>query len=464
MVKTSTLPFDGIIIILGASGDLAQTKLIPALYGLLKQKLLDNFYWIGAALDALTISELVDQVAKQLPESDSTLWEILKQRGAYQQLDFSKKDDYETLFNLITRLEQEYKLSAQRLIYLAAPENFFCAISKNLAETKIVRRQSELVDGWQRIVYEKPFGHDYNSAHALDNCIARYFDEQQVWRIDHYLSKELVNNIAILRFANTLFEPLWCSSYVDHIIIELSETESIKQRGPYYDKYGALKDVVQNHMLQMLALVAMEKPEKLYGSWLKDAKATVLNQVHFETGVLGQYDGYQDAKGVQAGSTTETFALLKFSINNNRWRGVSFFLKTGKALDKHYVRITLVFKSLICQLENPIACKPNMLTIELFPDAGFVLQINAKKPEGLTVTPVLLDFCYPCKFGYESLQAYEKILKSVLEGDQLLSVRSDEIESAWKIIDTIYAQQLPLYKYTTGSSGPIESEELWKKV
>ncbi len=455
---------DAIIVIFGASGDLAQTKLIPALYYLCKKKLLGNFAWVGAAYDNVTLEDIVDKAEKNVSDGDQAVWNELRKRGTYTVLQFSNAADYKALDNIVLAKQHEYGISNHRLFYLATAAEFFCVITQNLVQQGLAQRQSQLphdTGAWHRVVYEKPFGTDQASAQAINRCIADYLDEQQVWRIDHYLSKELVANIATLRFANTFFEPLWSHDYIDSITIDLLETASIKNRGPYYDKYGALKDVVQNHLLQLLALTAIEAPYRLFGDTLKDAKVAVLKNVRVLDGIFGQYNGYRQEKGVRSDSKANTYVALKLAIDTPRWTGVPFLIRTGKSLKRHLVEISVIFKPVICHLEELKDCQPNMLRINIFPEEGFAMQINAQEPRKHKIVPVNLEFCYPCKFGYGTSQAYEKLLQEIMQNDQVINVRFDEIEAAWSIIDAVQQLNLPLYSYDQGSDGPEEAKRFF---
>lgn len=451
------------LVILGVTGDLAKRKLIPALYHLFKKNKLQNVAIIGVARDTVTSKAILARARDYIPDIEDVAWNALCDRFYYQQLNFTNPDDYPQLKQIIELTEKKHGLNGNRLIYLACAAHFFCDITSQLGTSGIIKR---LVGGsvWHRIIYEKPFGHDLASAHQINSCIARWFDESQIYRVDHYLTKELVSNISLLRFTNCVFEPLWNAQYIDHIQIVLSESISIENRGAYYDQYGALRDVVQNHMMELLAMTTMEAPLKLTGNYIRDERAKVLDRLVIVDGILGQYDGYTHEEHVALNSTTETFAALYCQINNPRWRGVPFYLKTGKFLDKYEVAIHIKFKQVDHLFTRGVLPDSNWLSIKVAPDAAFVLSLNAKTPgrsDQLMTVP--MEFCHSCLFGAITPDAYEVLLEEVLTGEQATSVRFDEIESSWKCIDAVYQKQLPLYTYRRATTGPEELEQFSAK-
>jgi len=381
----------------------------------------------------------------------------------------SSINGYAKLKNLIKDVEKKYKLS-NRLFYLATLPQHFKIITKYLGEQKIVEKHQDKKEcedckhPWSRIVYEKPFGHNLKSAKEINKCIAKLFHEKQIYQIDHYLGKELVSNIALVRFTNRIFEPLWNSKHIDSVQIILKETLGVGTRGKFYDKHGAIKDVVQNHMLQILALVAMETPTKLEAKPIRDAKAKVLKKVKVKNTILGQYQGYKKAADINPKSTTETFATLKLCINNKRWKDVPFYLKTGKCLDKRETSIHIKFKPVQCLLSKNCPSDTNYLVIKIKPNEGIILELNAKTPgKAKEITPVEMEFCHSCLFGPNTPAAYEILLADVINGDQSTFVRSDEIEQSWKIIEQIPMDKLKVYPYKQGSTGPKEIKNLDKK-
>jgi len=453
------------IVIFGVTGDLARRKLIPAIYRLLAAGKLKKFALIGAAIEDVTIAEVLAAARQYVTgEIDEKIWGTLEERSFYQQLDFVEEGDFVTLASLIEQVERDYKLPGTRLVYLAASPDYFCAITHNAASAGVACRRSADDTKWNRLVYEKPFGYDLESAHEINDCIADRFHEGQVFRIDHYLTKELVSNIALVRFTNIVFEPLWNCQYIDQVQIVLSEDVCIEGRGAYYDAYGSLRDVVQNHMLELLALIAMESPEKLTGNFIQEERAKVLRRVQVTDGVLGQYKNYRAEKNVPKASDNETFALLKAEIDNPRWEGVPFFLKTGKCLAKTESVINIKFKQTECLLTKNCPTDSNWLTIRVAPDASFILSLNAKRL-GYTdeLAPIAMEFCHSCTFGLQTPEAYEVLLEEVIKGERSATVRFDEIEYAWQVIDHVRAMDLPVHQYERGSQGPAAAQEFTKE-
>jgi glucose-6-phosphate 1-dehydrogenase len=449
-----------IIVIFGASGDLAKRKLIPALYHLLVAQKIGNFAIVGAAYDQISKQEILTQARHFISDVDADTWHTLSERMEYQALNFTEKNDYYVLHDTVTALEKKYNLSGKRLAYLASAAHFFCPITNFVVESGIIGRKDEKDATWHRIVYEKPFGSNLDTAHHINECIATNLNEHQVFRIDHFLTKELVSNISLVRFANCVFEPLWNNRYIEEVQITLSEQGGIEKRGAYYDQYGALADVVQNHMLELLALIAMETPERLNGDYVRMQRAQVLQKVQCVGGILGQYEGYLQEHGIAPHSTTETFAMLSFAINNPRWDGVPFYFKTGKELARQETVINIKFKQVDCLLLRNCPTESNWLSISITPDAAFTLNLNLKRP-GTTddIVSVPMEFCHSCVFGEQTPEAYEVLLEEIFRGEQSASVRFDEIEYGWRIVDDIKKRQLPLYRYVRGSDGPIEIQQ-----
>jgi glucose-6-phosphate 1-dehydrogenase len=451
---------NGTIIIFGGSGDLSVRKLIPALYHVAKRKSLNSVAIIGVALEDIDAQTVLERVRTHIKDFDPVVWQTIEQNFYYQRLNFTHLDDYVSLASFIQSVEQKHNLSGNRIVYLATAAMFFCDITQYLGQSGVVTRKQHDTVPWHRIVYEKPFGRDIQSAHEINECIKQWFEEVQIYRVDHYLTKELVNNIALLRFTNIMFEPIWNSTYIDQVHIVLSETASIGNRGMYYDHYGALRDVVQNHMLELLALVAMEAPEKLTGEFIRTERVRVLNKVHIVDGLLGQYDTYRQEKSVRPHSTTETFAALHLRVANERWKDVPFYLKTGKCLDKDELAIYIKFKTVACRLAKNCPSDSNWLMIRMAPDGTFVLTLNAKKPgRSDELMTVAMEFCHSCLYATVTPDAHEVLFQEIWAGEQSASVRFDEIEAAWKITDAIYAKQLPLFQYKVASNGPQELVE-----
>lgn len=467
-----------VFIILGATGDLAKRKLIPAIYNLIEEKKIDKFAVIGAAIQDFTSDKVLGMAKKFVKNCKETTWKKLEKNFYYEQLDFYDFQGYLRLKERIKLLEKNHSLKAnldkadlgkasldsgKHLFYLATMPEHFSIITDYLNKSGIVKRQSLASSKkWSRIVYEKPFGYDLKTSKAINKSVLKVFDESQIYRIDHYLGKELVGDIALVRFTNRIFEPLWNNKHIDSVQIILSETKGITGRGKFYDATGAINDMIQSHMLEILALVCMEQPKELSGKCIRDAKTKVLKKVKVDSSVLGQYIGYKSETGVKSGSKTETFAAVKLFVNNRRWKGVPFYLKTGKYLKHNDVSIHIKFKMVKCLLSS-CPSDSNYLTINIQPEEGFYLGINSKIPGKYEVTPVKMDFCHSCLFGPNTPQAYENLLLDVIRGDQSVFLRSDEIELSWKIVEKIKKGNPKIHRYKKGSDGPKENFKIgWK--
>lgn len=445
-----------LIILFGATGDLAHKKLLPAFYALLKhQRAHTRFLFIGTAKDTIAVDTLLSQIVA----STDPFYDELKACFYYMPIDFKNEEGFKELASFIEEKEAEHAMSGNRIAYLAVPAQLYCPITRFLASTGIIKRQLDTLQSYQRIVYEKPFGWDLQSARTINHCIKEAFHEEQIYRIDHYLTKALVMSIGLTRFSNLIFKPIWNREYIDNVQIVFNETAAVGGRGAFYDTYGALKDVVQNHILQLLSLICMEPLESLASVQVTLAKQEVLKAVRVVSGLLGQYEGYKKEPAVHPLSTTETFAIIKCSISTPRWQGVPFYIKTGKALHKKSTNIFISFKPIgkaLVGLEGMF--DPNILTIRVSPNSGFSLQLNTQKGADRSVISINMDFCYRCVFGPEEPHSYETLLYNVIEGDKSISVSSQEIEQAWSIIEEIERLGLPLYEYKRGSRGPQEAE------
>lgn len=455
---------DVTIIIMGATGDLAKRKLLPALYRLIAAEKVTKFLLVGAARDTSDGKQIMQSAQSFIHDVHEQILKKMVERFVYMPLSFEHEADFKKLASLVENAERTYGMSGNRLLYMATSESYFCAITKHAAVSGLIKRCDEKAIPWQRLIYEKPFGHDLQSAREINACINTHFDENQIYRIDHFLTKELVSNIALIRFTNCVFEPLWNNRYIDQVQIIISEEIALEGRGVYYDQYGALADVMQNHMLELLALIAMESPEKLSGNYVRSRRADVLKNVEVVDGIRGQYEGYVNEKGINPQSTTETFAALLLRIKNTRWAGVPFYVKTGKCLRKKETVIHIKFKQVDCLLTHNCPVPSNWLTIEVSPEATFSLSLNAKKPGySEEVMPVSMEFCHSCLFGEITPQAYEVVLEEVMRGEQSISVRFDEIEHAWKIIDEVKAKNFPLHQYACEGDGPEEIKRFEQK-
>lgn len=452
------------IIAFGITGDLARRKIIPALYRMVAQGALDSWALIGVAREQTTIESILGQARVFIPDIQDKVWKQFVSHCSYFPLDARSSDSYQDLATHISQQELYHKSGGNRMAYLAVGADLFCDITRSLAHHKIMKRATPHELYWHRIVYEKPFGDSELSAQKINHCINESFYETQIYRIDHFLTKELVANIALVRFTNAIFEPLWNNKHIEHVQIVVNESFDVEGRSLFYDRYGALSDVVQNHMLEMLALIAMESPEQLSGEFIRNERLKVLSKVSFIDGIRGQYQGYRQHEGVKENSQTETFASLALAINNQRWQGVPFFLKTGKALQQKNTSIHIKFKPVSCILSSSCPSESNYLTINVTPDAGFILQLNAKKiGTSYEVNPIDMTFCHSCVYGSFAAEDYQVLLSEIIKGDQSIAVRFDEIEQCWRIIDIIKSQEMPLTFYEKNSTGPDELEDFQKR-
>jgi glucose-6-phosphate 1-dehydrogenase len=455
-----------LFVILGGTGDLTKRKLIPAIYKLAADNKLCKFYIVLVSNISTSVPEIFSLAKPFVSKLDEKIWGKIQDKTTYFKMDFNDNTAYAQLNKALKIVENKNGLIGNRIFYFATMPEHFEVISRNFANHRIVSNKKEVEaccqEPWSRLVYEKPFGFDLNSAKNINKYITQIFDERQIYRIDHYLGKELVGNIALLRFTNRVFEPLWNNQHIESVAINISEDIGVGMRGAFYDSYGVLKDMVQSHILQILALVAMETPKKLTADFIRDAKADVLKNVEVEKVVLGQYQGYLQEKDVKPESKTETFAALRVKIKNKRWDGVPFYLKTGKFLGKKQAFVEITFKQVSCLL-NYCPSKPNSLVIKIQPDEGFYLGLNVKMP-GVAdqVTPVSMDFCHSCLFGPNTPEAYEILLTDVIKGDQAAFVRSDEVELSWKILKQINLSKIKLFSYQKMSDGPVEQNEVYR--
>jgi glucose-6-phosphate 1-dehydrogenase len=453
------------IVIFGASGDLTHRKLLPSLYASFKKGRLANCTCIvGFARrpysDQDFRSEMhlaIEQYHPGLFEAGS--WDRFSGMLHYVQGNFDNPQDFQRLSASLPTLEGKH---SNRLYYLATAPEFYERIVVALGDAGLATQDS----GWRRIVLEKPFGNDLQSAMALDKAVHAVFTEEQVYRIDHYLGKETAQNILFLRFANAIFEPLWNGHFIDHIQITVAETVDIGHRAEYYDATGVLRDMFQNHLLQLLALIAMEPPASFKAEAVRNEKVKLFQSIRpiaLSDAVRGQYDGYLDTPGVAPGSQTPTFAALKLLVDNWRWQGVPFYLRSGKALAVKSTEIVVVFQCpphLMFNLLGKSTLEPNVLSLCIQPDEGLHLQIQAKVPDTMSdMQPVELEFHYRDSLNGVLPDAYEVLLLDALEGDSSLFTRSDSIEVAWKLIDAFLRDcklpgAPPVLPYTRGSWGP----------
>lgn len=449
-----------IFVIMGATGDLAKIKLIPAIYALLKLNVVSHISLIGVARSEITIKTILDEAKKNIKNIDENIWNKIYLNSYYQQLDFSNLQDFYKLKEKIEEIEKKEKIIHNRIFYLATLPDHFKVATENLAKAGLGNSKGKV---WEKIIYEKPFGNVLSSAKEINKTIDKVFSEENVYRVDHYLGKELVGNIALLRFTNWIFEPLWNNKNIDSVQVICDENFGIKKRGNYFDKYGAIKDMFQNHILQILALVAMEPPKSISGEYLRNEKVKVLKKTSVEDILLGQYDGYEKEIGVRQDSDTETFFVAKIFVDNKRWKGVPFFVRTGKSLNKKEVVVHIKFKKVKCLLSKNCPDDNNYLTIRIEPNEGFSFELNSKSlHKSFEVETAKMDYCHHCIYGLDTPESYEVLLEQAILGEQSFFVRNDEVETAWGIVDKIDKRKLKVYKYAVGSNGPKELSD-WNK-
>ncbi len=468
-----------VMVIFGASGDLTSRKLVPAIFSLYsKGRLPEGFRIIGMArkqLDDASFRKAMDAGLKEFaPEKmDEQEWKTFSDHLGYVCGDFMDDGAMDGLKQRLTSLENEIGGDDNRLYYLATPPQVYEPILDRLGETGMVKSSR----GWRRVVIEKPFGHDLNSARHLNEVAHRFLNEEQIYRIDHYLGKETVQNVLVFRFANSIFEPVWNRNYIDNVQITVAEEVGVGHRGNFYDQVGVLRDMFQNHLMQLLCLVAMEPPASMRGTAIRNERGKVLSSLRpipaneiAQHSVRGQYWGYQDEPGVAKKSETATYAALRLYIDNWRWQGVPFYLRSGKSLASKRTEIRIQFKKvphLMFPMEPGVEIRPNALSICIQPDEGMHLQFEAKVPDTqATMRSVDMEFQYADAFGKDSIpDAYERLLLDAVNGDPSLFTRADTIELAWHLIDTVIegweGEHSPaLQKYEPGSWGPKAADDL----
>lgn len=467
-----------LFIILGATGDLTRRKLLPALfhlrtYGELEKQ---NTLIVGAALPEIgeeafrlwAYEGLRISGARNAPDlrqwcEDHLYYQTLRQGGAA---------DYENLARFVARLEISRNLPQNRIFYLALPPPIVPTTLELLDQSGLLKSH-----GWVRVVFEKPFGHDFHSARTLNTLLHRYLDESQIYRIDHYLGKETVQNLLAFRFANPIFESLWNRDTVESVEITVAEDLGVEHRGAYYEEAGALRDMVQNHLTQLLTVVGMEVPTSFEASEIQAEKLKVLHSISPikpQDAVFGQYTAwnvggqqipaYRQERGVSPDSTIETYVALKVEVHNWRWRGVPFYLRTGKRLPRKITQVAVTFRPAPIQVFRslePDSLNPNKLLITLQPSEGFSLCFSVKTPgRPFRFTDRALSFDYGKAFGGELPEAYETLLRDVMIGDQTLFVTADFTETAWRLYDPLLVGPRPVHVYTAGSWGPKEADAL----
>jgi glucose-6-phosphate 1-dehydrogenase len=475
------------LVIFGATGDLARRKLLPALYNLGHEGALpERFNVIGIARSEMDDSayrdmarESIEQFSRRPP--DEQVATALLERIRYIPGSFDDPQVYEHLVKIAGGLDEEAGMPLNRVFYLSVAPEFFETIIGELGDKGLDHRE----DAEVRVVIEKPFGRDLASGQELNRVVLDVFEERQVFRIDHYLGKETVQNTLVMRFANGIFEPLWNRSYIDYVQITAAEEVGLEGRGGYYESAGALRDLVQNHMLQLLMLLCMEPPVSFSADAVRDEKVKVLHAIRpprpeevpniavraqYGPGVVGgeEVPGYLEEEGVAEGSTTETYAALRLEVDNWRWAGVPFYLRTGKRLARKTTEIAVTLKPvphLAFEQHGSLGVQPNQLILGVQPNEGISLSLVAKIPGAqLRVRPVNMEFLYGTAFLTQSPEAYERLILDTMRGDATLFARNDEVEAAWAICDPILkaweSTPGPLPQYPAGSAGPAEAEAL----
>jgi glucose-6-phosphate 1-dehydrogenase len=486
------LPEPCTVVIFGASGDLTKRKLVPALYSLMAERLLPpSFAIVGYARKATSdeqfrteMREWCNKFARHRPVDDAT-WNNFAKGLYFQTGDYEDPAAYKALKERLDAIDKERGISGNRVFYISTPPATFPIAVKALSENGLINKETS--GPWTRVIIEKPFGTDLASAKALNKHCLEHLREDQIYRIDHYLGKETVQNLMVFRFANSLFEPLWNNRFVDHVQITGAEAIGIEGRGGYFDHAGILRDMVQNHLFQVLALTAMEPPVSMSGNDLRDEKVKVLKGLRpipdgrFDDFVVrAQYragsvagkriPSYQEETGVTAGSLVDTYVGLKIFIDNWRWAGVPFYLRSGKALAKKVTEVALVFKDAPHRLfgEKSVT-EPNVLAIRIQPDEGISVRFGSKVPGNtLDIHPVNMEFRYGTSFGAEPPEAYERLQLDCMLGDQSLYTRADEVEASWRWITRIheewaqsFAKGIPTYE--AGTWGPDEADALLRR-
>ena len=495
-LRLERVPDPSIVVLFGATGDLAHRKVLPALYQLWRTNLLPlEFVVVGLGRRPYTnetfraeVRASLEKYSRVLP-LDETAWRTFSERIEYQRMNFEEPAGFDRLAAHLDELDETEGTRGNRLYYLATQPSQFSEIVAQLGRVGLDHEKHD--GGWRRIVIEKPFGHDLASAQKLNREVGKVFRESQVYRIDHYLGKETVRNLMVFRFGNSLFEPIWNRRYVDHIQITVAESLGIENRGAFYEETGAARDVLQNHLLQLVSLVGMEPPAAFQADALRDEKVKVLRAISTrpEDVVRGQYGpgwvagervpGYREEPDVDPQSETETYVAAKLLIDDWRWSGVPVYVRTGKRLPKRATEIAIQFREVPHKLFASIGAEPdqNLLAIRIQPDEGIMLRFAAKIPGlGLDVRSVTMDFTYGSSFSVDSPDAYETLILDALQGDASLFTRADEVEHAWAIVDPIIASWAEgdppdFPNYEAGTWGPTEADELlaregkrWRRI
>jgi glucose-6-phosphate 1-dehydrogenase len=483
------VPEPGIIVIFGASGDLTARKLVPALYDLAAQRRLPmEFAVVGVSRTEMSHEDYRERLRGALEKHRSgqvseDVWDSFSKSIFYLPGDSKKPETYEELKGFLSQLDQERGTEGNRIFYLSSSPSLFSTIVERLGEAGM----SEEDGSYARLVVEKPFGRDLMSAKELNEDIRRYFEERQIYRIDHYLGKDTVQNILALRFSNGIFEPIWNQHYVDHVQITVAEDLGVGTRGAFYEEAGALRDIVQNHVMQVLCLTAMEPPVTFDAESVREEKVKVLKAVRpipedeaHSYAVRGQYErgwvfgeevkGYREEEDVAPDSTTETYVALKLFVDNWRWAGVPFYIRAGKRLPKKATEIAIQFRptphTMFTHGETR-GLEPNVLVLRIQPEEGISMKIGAKVPgSGFEVSSVNMDLLYGTAFLEEAPDAYQRLLLDLMLGDPTLFIRADEAEGAWSILEPVmgaWAESEEIPTYPAGTWGPKEADELLER-
>ena len=479
------------IVLFGASGDLAKRKVIPAMFDLAQHQALGDRYAItGFARTPMTdesFRNMLGEAAKTISEVgpiDPAKWDEFAKKLHYCAGDYADAEAYKRLAEKLDEIDAQRELCGNRLFYLSTPPEVYQNIIEHLGEAGLAHPACD--GSWVRIIVEKPFGRDLASAKELNNMVLNVFDEKQVYRIDHYLGKDTVQNLLVLRFGNGIFEPLWNRNYVDHVQITASETLGVERRGGFYETAGALRDMIQSHVLQLTSLVAVEPPASFDATAVRNEKLKVLQSIRpfnlemvAQSVVRGQYApgkvgdkavaGYRDEQGVSRASRTETFVSVRVLIDNWRWAGVPFYLRTGKRLAKRCTEIMIQFKRAPHIVFREREVQPNRLLLNIQPDEGIGVSFGAKKPgTEMAIGNVSMNFSYKEGFGGNSRSAYATLLNDCLRGDATLFDRGDSVEAAWSLVDPILdvwsaAKTATVPEYPSGTWGPKESDQLLER-
>lgn len=456
-----------ILVIFGVTGDLVKKKLLPAILHLYREDALPKkLKIIGFSRRDWNDAAFREEVRKILhlskrSESDASFLKLFSFQGGY----FNDKQSYINLSKKVNAINEHWKICTNILFHLAVPPTYYFVILKNLSHENLTSKCGPK-EGWSRILVEKPFGNDYDTAIKLDKHLGKIFKERQIFRVDHYLAKDTMQNILVFRFSNAIFEPVWNNKYIEKVEIRMLEKNDVKDRGEFYDAYGALRDVGQNHILQMLALMTMENPRELNGNAIREERAQAVSSLVGigerelkKSVVRGQYRGYRNVKDVKQNSQTETYFKIKASVASKRWRGVPFYLESGKALKESRTEITVHFKAVEpCFFCLPVEHEPhrNVLTFKIHPGEGIAIRFWAKKP-GLTTINEPKNLLFYYRKNGLNLGGYEKLLYDAIIGDQTLFASTQEVMAAWRFITPIVKEwhRLPLHIYKKGSWGPV---------